>query len=306
MVPWIALPDTQLTWENGSFSHEVTMEEFRDTLAMMRAKRAEEVVLWWDAESGQPFDAAQTQYLMEQVYVPQLDTYTVLYGISAAGTPDPEKLRYTLRETDPTDETLLIVNQVRGANRTVALKVVYSNLENAFGQLFLNLECSVDTDDAGDIRGLILVWNGTTWKYITTADDFGPSDPGFGFFAPRNETGGYDDGWYETRRTILIDPAYVIDGKLELQIVLRRPQTSDDFTAHFDLAQVISDGYQASILGEGLALGADYDFSQNIEELDALEFAGDWTEGQPSADFDNDDDVDLDDYTAFMGAYLDP
>lgn len=310
VAPWVAAPGSD-KWDPP-----YQEREFRMTLAMLRAKAITEVLLFWPGESGN-WEALLA--IMDRVYVPQIQSCAALHG-ECDPTPcelDPDQVRYTLRTADSDDQVIQLI--AGPDDKEVALKIVFNNLddwENAPPKMFLNVECSVkpDDDEVPNVRGLIYVWDPSvgvsgSWIFQTDANDFvGTSDPGFGFFAPENdEWDEWDEEWCETRRTFQLNSGAYISptGEMEVKIVLRRPYPGD-FAARYDLTQLVGTLEVDSGGGDGLAQGADDDYSFSVDSADAAEFMADFTAARPAADFNNDGSINLDDVSDFNTAYNNP
>jgi hypothetical protein len=281
-------------------------------LAMLRAKRTPEIIIWWGDGGINPLvpDWPTMKAIMDHVYKPQLNQIRVLTGActncpTPPATPHVDRLRYTLRE--PTDANLEYV-QVASSNvdpPQVALRLTFGGMDGWVGNVTLNFEGSVNLGELGSIeemRGQVYVWNGHTWQLVPIDDYPGSADSGFGFFAPINPAGDPNAGWYETRRTWENIPKYVVNGNMDIKIVLQRTTSLHPFTSRFDLVQLVGQ-QDANSPAEGQEQGADFNHTQTTESYDVAAFMSAYAAGAEAADFNNDGVVNADDLTAFSAAF---
>ncbi len=315
MVPWVAAPTT------FGYAAAETEDDTRRKLAMLRAKEASHVVLWWNHTLETP----EWQILIKtlnDVYDPQLQGYGIVLGIDQPVQPD--RLRYTLRiPSDPAQEVLELGAVPFGADWQVAVDITFNNLLVNYSEIAsydLNLECAVkpDSGDVTDVRGLIDAFRPTPprgWVPMDGVNDFCwtppnpptscPGNAGFGFFAPPNPASmGADAGWYDSRRTFRL--TQFVDsstGRMTVRITLRRPVTSPHFVARFDLAQLVRIQGADCTGCDGAAMGADIDHSQSVNAMDLTEFTAAWIAGKRVADADRNGVVDIQDLNLYAALY---
>jgi len=306
VVPWVSAPGTE--WWDGAYIW--TADDLRDVLAMLRAKKTEEIIIWWPDETLYPYwpDFLDT---LDGVYKPQLNLIRVLTGTCTNCPPYPtaipvDRLRYTLRENDASQAEYVQVDASGTDPQQAVIRLLFDGMSYTLGnKVVLNLECSITSslqNDLADVRGQIYAWDGTTWRLLPI-DDY-PNDPdnGFGFFAPVNPDAP-NAGWTETRRTWECLDKFVVNGKMEIKIVLQRTASTAPFTARFDLVQLVDQDFTEAP-AESMAQGADHDHSQMVESYDVASFMTAYAAGAEAADFNNDGVVNADDLTAFNAAFV--
>ncbi len=316
VVPWIRPMGQEAKWGEAPNQeiYVTSSADFRDILAMLRAKKISEIIVWWGDGGNPPNfvpDWSTMKAIMDHVYKPQLNQIRVLTG-TCTNCPTPpatahvDRLRYTLRE--PTDANLEYI-QVASSNvdpPQVAVRLTFGGMDGWVGNVTLNFEGSVNIDGLGSIeemRGQVYVWDGHTWQLVPIDDYPGSPDSGFGFFAPINPAGDPSVGWYETRRTWENIPKYVFNGKMDIKIVLQRTTSMHPFTSRFDLVQLVGQ-QDTNQPAEGQEQGADFNHSQTTESYDVAAFMAAYAAGAESADFNNDGVVNGDDLTAFNAAFV--
>ncbi len=317
IMPWLWMPDeTRPLGQNSSYPPSTFegLADLRQVLAMLRAKRTTEAMLWWNHTVQYP-EWTTILEVMELVYTPQLDWAHVLEG-TGPDPVDPDILRYTLRATSLEDEVVEVESVEVGNYEQVALWVKFNYLDDWENRQppILNLECSVSPDegDANGVRGFIYLADQENdpidWQQEMgpVFDDFGFEGSGFGYFAPSFEDEERD--WYETRRSFPLSTNDYIspyDGSLWVQIVLR---DEGPFTARFDLTQLIGTPPLQADCGEcaSRAQGADFDHSQSVNLTDLLAFQAAYAAGMPSADQNFDGQVTPQDLAIFGIKYNNP
>jgi len=316
IVPWIRPIGQQAP------GYVTTAIDFRDMLAMLRAKKVPEIIVWWAGENYEP-NWPTALAIMDRVYKPQLNKIRILSGSCTNCPPSPaqipvDRLRYTLREEVPDDEFVGIAANQASDPVEVAVQFTFGDVASLLGKgpMAINIECSAYAFEtpAGvtDISGLIYVRDPVhqDWKLQSFIDDFtaDPNMEGFGFHAPINaepatSPGYYAPLWHETRRTFDGIANYIANDKIDIKIVFKRNYASDPFTIRFDLVQLV--GLPDALGGdEGLAQGADFNHSQTTESYDVAAFMDAYAAGAEAADFNNDGIVNADDLTAFNAAFV--
>lgn len=302
IAPWV-LGIGEVSDQNHC--HLVTPDHFVNQLAMCRAKKIRELLLYFQG-TGANWEFIKSA--IDAVYTPQL------YWVSAGlGTPttgmELDRIRYTLRQSETEGpETMEFESERVNDSDLVTLIASFSfPVAEPVAQLQLNLECDV-TDP--NVQGKIFAFDGTGWNQFQIDDFPSPSDD-FGFFAPVDPINGL---WYQTRRTFYLTPqntTYIwsdgVTKQLVIQIVLRRshnPLVTNPFGASFDLVQVVAQqATQASDSTSVDTLGADFDFSGTVGFEDLTAFYDAWLSQSPAADSNCDGVVDTDDLAAFLVKY---
>lgn len=321
IAPWIRPPGQFAEWPPYPQTYTTSAIDFRDMLAMLRAKKVPEIIVWWAGLNYEP-NWPSAIAIMDRVYKPQLNKIRLLNGSCTNCPPSPtaipvDRLRYTLREEVPNEEFVEIASNQEVDPVELAVQFTFGDVASLLGNgpMAINIECSAYAFEtpAGvtDISGLIYVRDPATnnWMLQDFIDDF-QSDPnmtGFGFHAPINAEpatfpGYYAPLWHETRRTFDGIENYIANDKIDIKIVFKRNYTTDPFKIRFDLVQLVG---LPDYLGadEGLAQGADFNHSQTVESYDVAAFMSAYAAGAEAADFNNDGVVNADDLTAFSAAF---
>lgn len=311
IAPWVPSPGTPPWHATSSYPQppESHQTEFRRLLAMLRAKKIPEILLWWDVDPQFAFIPPWSSMLqiMEQVYHPHILTAEVLSG-TAQYTVLADQLRYTFRGPQSTEIATIQSGPSSTVKHVVALKVTYNDFGSNTGAQVLNLECSISPplDSIAGTRGRIYVWNpaSSDWQGVPIQDYPLPADQyEFGFFAPANDD--TDGGWFETRRSFIVPLLKKPDGTMDIKIVFTRPNTTG-FTVKFDLAQLVG---APDVLGDpdtGSAQGGDFDYSSSVDFTDLNAFLAAFAIGGTQADVNNDGVVDPLDFVVFMIRYNSP
>lgn len=284
--------------------HPVERGHFINQLAMLRAKRVGEVMVWWDIDDPQSWE--QINLALDGVFMPKL--YWLAWELADPQTgTELTRVWYTLRKDDQgnIDETM-VFRSVQHGNSDV-IEIYGSFIDTlAAGPLSLNLECAV-TDPT--VRGRVyMLESGGTWHEVPI-NDFASAPEQFGFFAPQDPQGA----WCRTRRTIPVNfrfealppnPQQGTPGQMIIKVVLSRPTVPNAyFDASFDLMQIVGWGASGSDEEPGDAQGADFDYSGDVNQTDLNTFYSLWLAQSPAADFNMDGVVDTADLAAFLQAY---
>ncbi len=331
LAPWIPVPNSVFSWteDNITYSHTVNQTEFRQLLAMLRAKGTEEILVWWNS-GAQPTNEPPPYLsfsnlipILDQVYRPHLYAYNVVSASEVYPTThDPDRLRYTFAEVSgtweetPTLQTITHRSEPIGdQSEVVEIRTTFHNMQDpALGNsVVFNLECAVD--DTNGLRGHIYVLeqDGDWIEQDYVADEH---IAGFKFYAPASEIwcADFNPGvpafiskhatMFQTRRSGLIGRHDLGGGVMEVKIVLSRNAALGPFEAVFDLVQIVG---APDIAGGGGCTcqdqGADYDYSQTVGSSDFSAFMTDFTAGHPRADFNNDGQVNTLDAAVFTQLY---
>jgi hypothetical protein len=296
LAPWMPAPEQPFMVPS---EYTYSMEEFRQSLAMLRAKNTREVLLWWEPSDEYPQQTwgalAQT---LDMVYRPKLNSYSLLTGsLVTDGLPPTalDRLQYTLRyPTDSRGEKLVFQQAPIAISNTVAVQFNFDDVLLQGGFYYLNLELGV-TDNS--VKGDVFVWDFGSpggWVHQNIAE-FGSS---FAFYTDKTPP---ENVWYDTRLSF---PVLIIgDGSqpishARIKIVLQ-PTSNAPFKAAFDLVQLV--GMAQGGFTDGVQ-GADYDYSRSVTVTDFIAFLQDWSAGAPAADFNGDGVIDASDVAAYQNA----
>ncbi len=317
IAPWVFIPGSRwnLDEAGAGYTHDTSVDEFVDVLAMLRAKGIEEAIVWWNDPAGAEFYWSQVEAALYEVYVPQIAGATVLFAANEP-TFDLDALRYTLRFPEDLEREYIELEAGGiGNDYQVALEVVYDNLDQFQpGGYRWNFEGSILVEDdeggADDIRGEVYVWDWEhdppEWALEYSITDFTSAPHGFGFFAPCYEVEGEEGLFaYETRRSFPIGPR-IQNGEMKVEIVLRQPAASGPFTARIDLTQLIAAPISACDNCNSIAQGADFDHSLSVNVTDWLAFQAAYALGKRSADQNRDGQVNAQDMVIFGAKYNGP
>lgn len=301
ITPWLmALGAYRWEPESNARCHPVTREFLVDQLAMLRAKRLSELLVWWDANVS-PNVWPDFKAAMEADFKPKI------YWVSAGlGTPttgmELDRLRYTLRPEDQSDVPETIEMESAAVGESDVVEIIASFIDAVgVGNLRFNLECAV-TDP--DVRGRVYVFNGLSNWIEVPITDF-ETEPGFGFFAPIDPSnmGGV---WYRTRRTIVNVPNNLSFGnQVVIKVALHRPRTQltpVPFNAAFDLLQLVGT-HKYITVADGDSQGADFDYSGSVTPTDMAAYFSAWQNQSPAADSNGDGVIDATDLTLFIQKY---
>lgn len=152
LTPWIE----GLNGHPAQSPRPVEFDEFTNQLAMLRAKRLSEVLLWWDGNPDSQQNWPLLQNIFRQLYSVRLYGYKLFNGTALSPNTNPDRLRDTLRGTceafDCNSETL-----ATSASEVTTI-VGYYTLDPNWPPVstWLNLECAVN-DPA--VRGTLWYWD---------------------------------------------------------------------------------------------------------------------------------------------------
>lgn len=301
LAPWILGIGAN---PSQNICHDVKWSHFVNQLAMLRAKRVAEVMVWWN--DGLPESWKEINRSLDGVFLPKLHWLSWELADPQTGT-ELARVWYTLRKEDQggIDETMAFRSVEHGNSDVIEIYASFIGIESA-GNLRLTLECGV-TDPT--VRGRVYVLGGGAVWYEVPINDFASAPEQFGFFAPQDPAGP----WFRTRRTIMNvptlvalpgDPSHGIPGQMIVKIVLSRPSVpNSSFDGSFDLIQMVGEGPYDSDVEPGDTQGADFDYSGSVDQTDLNTFYNLWLAQSPAADFNMDGVVDMADLAAFLQAY---
>jgi len=316
LTPWLQMAKTEYkTRRTGPDSwdlHEVSEDELRALLAMLRAKNIREALFWtsWQPTDGlppgvTPAKITQTSGAIQSAYAASVLTFARTHGVVPAGSPpdDVAMLAFTLRDISGQSRTLNIESAPTGESAITELQVAF-----LFDTLGVNgyastdykyefvVECAVNQPGT---KGRVEVW------------DFA-GNAGQGAWVPVNTTEG--DGQYNfhtpdftSRRTFTLGSSnvreFVRNRKMHVKYVhLNGPGT---LVSKYDLTQVLPVRV-ASDTGEesAAAIESDANYDEVVDESDLLFYLSNWAEGAAGADSNMDEQVDDEDLLRFLNAYV--
>lgn len=332
-VPW-----TPMVCGNpaaDSPAYEVTLDDIRRQLTMLRAKNVPEII-WWtgelDAEDAE-FQYRRSRVAFEQVYYPSLTGFTIALSGTSYVYSNPEDLWYTLRRstTTPTqvesemwmDSVAVSYGEVDAADVNL-LQCDFEDVHLPEGtHLRITQECRVDgRSSLIGVEGEVQAWNWETseWNQIVIPDD--PNDPGtYRFYVPAAPS----DGIQYTRREFVFAKGDFIGtglnlGKVRIRILHRMPGENESggvpgFRSYFDSVQLTRLNLQTETCGlpeENLGSGGDsyaveadnasldVNGSGVVTDADLDFFAEQFAAATPAADYDGDGQVTSDDALDFI------
>jgi len=312
IAPWVLGPGTGTARQNlpspppPPFCQTTNLEYLSDQIAMLRAKKVSEILLWWDdtvpSNTWIPF-----QRTIEEVCSPWLLGAWISYGTPITPT-EFDRVRYTLRPASQSGigETIDATSMLNGKSQVVDIIGSFIGTDNASSLRFY-LECAV-TDPS--VRGKVYVFNpnhfpSPDWEEVPI-DDFGPQESGFGFFAPIDPP-NLGNEWYRTRRVFANVPNK-LDGEpgertVLIKVTLRREDLEQGpFLASFDLLQVAGT-FENGGETDGDAQGGDFDYSGTVEPTDMAAFLSAWLAMSPAADQNGDGIINAADVAIFLQKY---
>jgi hypothetical protein len=292
LSPWLPVAGDTIPYP-GAYPY--SLEEMRAHLAMLRAKKCPEVLLWWRSGQFEPDWWNTLVPLVDQVYRPKLTAYKRLTGVEVTSFPPPpgdplDRFRYTLKQ-----EPRIAVFTSRNLSGQPTVAVQFDFDVSGAPQSNLNFEGWVS--DPGVYGRIYTLQNTGDWleQPIYDWNHDGPQ-PGFGFFAPASA-----NGTHETRRTFEGFGPQAPATILTIKIVFQRFSGAGTFTAGFDLVQLVGNGSSGGGgTGGGDSQGADYDYSRSVNIADTTAFLDDWLAGENAADLNQDGLIDAQDFLRFQ------
>lgn len=296
IAPWM-MALNMVPGSPSSACHTVTRPYLIDQLAMLRAKRVGEMMIWWDENQAltiwQDFNN-----ILDVVYKPKLLWVSFGHGTPAPGTtPHPDQARWTLRPPCQfgVAEAMEIDSAVVNTSNVVEIYASFSD-SSGVGQVRFNLECAVDDPD---VRGRVYALGGAGWTQVKIPD-FDDQTEEFGFFTPVDPNGNV----YRTRRTFQVPSYSLLGDQLIIKLVLHKNGINPGaFRASFDLLQVVGTGENAENPG-GDDSSADFDYSGDVTSGDLAAFYTAWQSQSPAADSNGDGTVDATDLALYLQKYV--
>lgn len=309
--PWLQMPysDYPTAYYAGGHQgfewHVVTPVEVRRMLALMRAKRAPEVLFytWSNATAPQWTVTSSWNAAIEEfkgVYAPRVYEYTRVLGTKPPGSPADHTslLEFTLQDIGYGTVVGLQSTPTNGLNSVTQLVVRLNNMEEyAHGTLDITIECS---SSAANTSARTEVWDFSSGGWVIVP-------------VPESSVGKYlfytpDRSSRRTFDTVGLSGTFIGSTAPDAgRVFLRLTHTAPaNFVSKYDLVQVVPTPPLYPGDGEGLRAD-DGDATQDDEvNLDDLVFFVDhWNAQSPAADLDMNAQVDDADLSRFLDAFTD-
>lgn len=300
LQPWLIQPI--IATSTNPFDYYENEAVLRWVLAMLRAKRAPELLLWTGSGDRVEQNAAWTaaRSLIRRVWAPSVAGIKIVSGDTPSTAPDPapDMLEDTLRDSGGQLSTLDILTthaQVwDGTLLQVEFQIDMSAIESAWA-IEINVECEVNREG---VVGRVFVYNFNNGEWYQVPTEEGPSnDPVYEFYTPDNTT---------RRRFVVDDP--MVDFEDGGTILVRLEHESDVIgsstilRSRYDLVQIVPYYLELNPLGgpEGVSMPpSDVNLDGGVDTTDIVMFYDAWAESAPLADVNQDAQVDAQDVFEF-------
>ncbi|GJQ28873.1 MAG: hypothetical protein HBSAPP03_07570 [Phycisphaerae bacterium] len=304
LAPWIIQPILE-TYTNP-FDYYEDEAGLRWLLAMLRAKRVPELVLWTGSRDRQEQYAAwlAAQSLIRRVWTPAITHVEIVSGSMPHGADEPETamLEDTLRGAGGLPYQVAIEPKNVNVFNGTMLQVTFEIQNPAYLQFDYGLEVNVEcTVNQANVVGRVFVWDfhASDWYQVPTEE--GPAiNPSYQFYTPDFAT---------RRRFVVNDPHvdFVEDGVIMVRLDHERIGGSSTYPVRsaYDLVQIVPYYLEAGGMGGAALLGGGSiprcAVNQNgeVTTADLEMFVEAWVEGSPLADLNQDGWITMTDLDAF-------